>query len=243
MKNIKQALHNCNYPKWAFDRVYKKKKEKASSTNEPKTKDQTEKARGSVGIPYVHGMAERIKRTLKSYKINTYFIPQNKIRQGLVHPKEKIQKEETCGCIYEVSCLNCNKVYIGETGRSLKTRIQEHQTDVKNNATGIRTRSRKQSDDHILHKSAITDHTTQLNHTPNWDTKILQKESSWFERKVKESLWIRKTKDNMNRDEGGHILSHIYDDLIQDQKTKRGKGGGGPTSKTQRSTSTSTTPR
>ena len=113
------------------------------------------------------------------------------------------------------------KLYIGETGRAYKTRIQEHQIDVKNNTTGTRTRSSRLSDSQILHKSAITDHATQLNHVPNWYAKILGKESNWFDRRVKESLWIRKTPDNMNRDTGGHELSHLYDDIIQDEIASR----------------------
>ena len=41
--------------------------------------------------------------------------------------------------VYKIDCMNCDKFYIGETGRSLKTRIKEHQNDIKYNkpASGI----------------------------------------------------------------------------------------------------------
>ena len=38
-----------------------------------------------------------------------------------------------CGkhVVYKIPCLDCTGVYIGETGRSFKTRPKEHQRDVK----------------------------------------------------------------------------------------------------------------
>ena len=37
------------------------------------------------------------------------------------------------GVVYQIPCAQCNEVYIGETGRPLKTRISEHKRAV---ATG-----------------------------------------------------------------------------------------------------------
>ena len=36
--------------------------------------------------------------------------------------------------IYALLCIRCNKVYIGETGRTLGTRFREHRRDVLNHA-------------------------------------------------------------------------------------------------------------
>lgn len=35
--------------------------------------------------------------------------------------------------IYELKCPDCNKVYVDQMGRNLKTRYQEHVSDIKNN--------------------------------------------------------------------------------------------------------------
>ncbi|KAI0215623.1 hypothetical protein LSAT2_032317 [Lamellibrachia satsuma] len=55
--------------------------------------------------------------------------------------------------------------------------------------------------------------------------KFVDRESDWRTRGIKEAIWIRKTKDSMNRDEGRYRLSHIYDDLLKGHPG-RGSGGG-----------------
>ena len=35
--------------------------------------------------------------------------------------------------VYRINCNNCDKFYIGETGRSLADRIKEHKYDLRNN--------------------------------------------------------------------------------------------------------------
>jgi len=62
---------------------------------------------------------------------------------------------------------------------------------------------------------AITDHSTHLSHIIDWDeTRILHKEANWKTKRIKESIWIKKMKDYMNRDEGSHKVSHIYNCLM-----------------------------
>ena len=41
--------------------------------------------------------------------------------------KNKINKFDQRGIVYKIPRLDCTVVYIGETGRSFKTRGQEHQ--------------------------------------------------------------------------------------------------------------------
>ena len=224
MKNIKKTLEGCGYPKWTFDRVMANRKRKKQSTHNLQQTPEKEKMRGNVAVPYVQGLSERIRRTLAKHKINTYFLPQNKIREGLVHPKDTITKWNTCGCIYEIRCLNCEQTYVGETGRSLDTRIKEHKTDVLQHSGGVKTRAQRTSTSSIQHKSAITDHVMQHNHVPNWDAEILGKEQSWQQRKIRESIWIKRKENNMNRDEGSYELSSIYNEMLN-----AAGAGGAPT--------------
>ena len=67
-----------------------------------------------------------------------------------------------------------------------------------------------------FNKSAITDHaTTENNNIIDWEgAKIIDKDPNKRTRHVKESIWIRKTKISMNRDEGNYELPHMYDDVI-----------------------------
>ena len=74
-----------------------------------------------------------------------------------------------------------------------------------------------------MHKSTITDHMTQHNHIVDWEgAKFIDRESDWRTRGIKEAIWIRKTKDRMNRDEGRYRLSHIYADLLKGQWATQG---------------------
>ena len=72
-------------------------------------------------------------------------------------------------------------------------------------------------------KSAVADHAVQNNHVINWqDAKVLCKECNMRSRHIRESIWIRKRAPNtMNRDEGAHFLSHIYDPLLTSSSSTR----------------------
>jgi len=46
-------------------------------------------------------------------------------------PKDVVSDSDKKGLVYEIPCRDCDAVYIRETGRSLKTRKQEHMEAVK----------------------------------------------------------------------------------------------------------------
>ena len=83
-----------------------------------------------VHIPYVEGIAEKATRILRRHDIAT-ISPHATLRKLLVHPKDKRDPLSTTGCIYEVSCANCNESYVGETGRWLETRLNEHKKETE----------------------------------------------------------------------------------------------------------------
>ena len=71
---------------------------------------------------------------------------------------------QTCDMVYKIPCKNCDKAYIGETGRKFGTRLKEHQADVNANSSMAFTRAERLSSQSDMHKSAITDHVTVHNH-------------------------------------------------------------------------------
>ena len=56
------------------------------------------------------------------------------------------------GCIYEIPCNNCNKIYIGQSGKTLSTRIQQHKYNVR-----VGNMS-----------SSLFQHMNDCNHSINW---------------------------------------------------------------------------
>ena len=76
--------------------------------------------------------------------------PYKTLKTVLVHPKDKQEKEDLTECVYKVPCANCDKIYIGETGRKFGVRLQEHRTEVESKTGRTFTRS--------LRASSLTEH-------------------------------------------------------------------------------------
>ena len=96
--------------------------------------------------------SKAIAKFLKSFNIITIHIL---IRASVLGPpKDKITYLRQYG-IYQIDCKNCNLDYVGQTKRSLKARVTEHQRMVKNMDTN---------------KSAIAAHYWENNHIFNFDT-------------------------------------------------------------------------
>lgn len=113
--------------------------------NQPRTDDS--ERRIYMKLPYINEDSKRralavIRRSgLNNIKI--HFLNGKSSSQRFAPRKETMncsEKCETCklgkkpnrchnkNVVYEIECLHCNKVYIGETGRTIGTRIKEHLT-------------------------------------------------------------------------------------------------------------------
>ena len=130
-QHIQQALTTCQYPKWAIKKGAQQVRDKQDmeTRRRKKQKEHNQESRGAVTLPYVRGVTERIQRAMKKHNISTPVKPFIKLRQLLVHPKDKIEPHNKCNVIYEIPCQSCNKTYIGETGRSFTTRQKEHKKE------------------------------------------------------------------------------------------------------------------
>ena len=143
----------------------------------------------------------------------------------LVHPKDKRDPLTTRDCVYEIPCANCDHSYIGETGRRFSTRLNDHKKDTQKLEASKQnfTRQARKESQSEQSKSAVADHAVQNNHVINWqDAKVLCKECNVRSRHIRESIWIRTRAPNtMNRDEGAHFLSHIYNPLLTSSSSTR----------------------
>ena len=90
-----------------------------------------EKPAARVTLPYIQGVSEAIRRVLKDLDITTSFRPMTSLRKVLSHPKDPLPPSTRSGVIYQIPCRDCDKSYIGQTGRTLLQRIKEHQRAVK----------------------------------------------------------------------------------------------------------------
>ena len=208
--HIENALSKCGYPKWSLKTVKRKMKEKGKAKKKNKeTQHSTEKK--IVSLPYIKGTTEQLIKVFKKYNTTVAVTPGTTLRRELVHPKDKIDRMKTTGCVYRIPCKNCEQTYIGETGRSLQERIGEHRDEVQKESNVPYTRSARKTSVSQLHKSAVTDHAVQNNHIIDWEnTKPIVKENNLKKRQIKEAISIRKSGNTMNRDQGAHSLSNVY---------------------------------
>ena len=110
--------------------------------------------------------------------------------------------------VYKIPWNQCEKVYIGETGRQMGTRIAEHRKEAVKISDRKFARSIHRASIKEHHKSPITDHVCQKNNIMNLEaSEIVAQESAKFKRWIKESICIRSNTRIMNRDEGAYQLS------------------------------------
>ncbi len=218
-KHIEKALGACGYPPWTIKKV--KTSRMAKQEKKKQQKDTQEKSRGMVVIPYVEGLSEAVDRVFRKHRVTSAMKPHTTLKNLLVHPKDKTDITEVGEIVYEIPCKSCDGSYIGETGRLFKTRLQEHQQEVEN-IEGARkfTRAERKKSETVFNKSAITDHTSRNNHIIDWEgAKIKCREAHKGTRHVKEALWIKKTCNPINRDQGNYQLSGLYNSLLRKQQT------------------------
>ena len=94
---------------------------------------------------------------------------QTTIKKRLMKVKGKTPQEDVKGVIYSIPC-ECGALYIGETGRTLKIRLTEHQRAVR-----IRNSN-----------NGIAVHAMETHHKIKWEeARVILKEPHLTRRKVK----------------------------------------------------------
>ena len=104
------------------------------------------------------------------------------------------------GPVHYIQCDTCEASYAGDTETSLKTRFSEH---------GRSSATTSEVSHHI--------NFDRLGHMINLEnTKFLTVvEPKWFERGVKETIYIRLKDPNLNSDWGRYNLSSVWDNLFK----------------------------
>ena len=103
----------------------------------------------------------------------------------LYHAKDQVDPKKNKG-VYLIPC-GCGKVYIGETSRSVLTRLKEHNVDI------IHGR---------IKNYALAEHsTTSKHHILLEDAKVIASIDHYIRRQVREAIEIEKHPFNINRDD------------------------------------------
>jgi hypothetical protein len=157
-----------------------------------------------ITIPYVKGTTEAIARLLNKNNIGVAYKPTRKIGNWAKSVKDKTNPLEGPG-VYRVTC-ECGEVYVGQTRRSINTRMKEH----KSCLTKL---------DDV--KSAIAKHAIEEDHKIQWDKiDVLHKERNNKKRLILEAIEVKKNNKNFNR-EDGFQLSQAWKTLIKGNESPR----------------------
>ena len=147
-----------------------------------------------IVLPYIRGVTEKVTRVLKMHaRVSTK--PGKSLRNLLVSTKDKRDKLQNTGLVYRYEC-QCKKVYVGETGRSIKAREVEHKRAIRN-----------MDENH----SGVSKHVLETGHCIARDeVKILAFESDWQKRKIKEGIFIEKARGNVLNTKPGVPVANVY---------------------------------
>ena len=199
--HLKGALRKCGYRDWVF---HKAKRDRTSKAPERTSNLVVPNRKVNIVLPYVQGTAEKVKRLLMKRGVSVSFKPPNTLRNKLVHPKDRISKDRKSSLVYRVQCSypGCEDSYIGETQQTLKARMKQHARP--NNSTGVH--------------SGVYQHMMERGHhfDPVNNVSIIDRETRWFERGVREAIYERKEQPAMNKTGGLRFtLAHSWDRAIK----------------------------
>jgi Reverse transcriptase (RNA-dependent DNA polymerase)/GIY-YIG catalytic domain len=190
------------YPREEVKKVIKgemeksKPKKKVTWEDEDKAVKEGKKKRWIV-VNRMTNISGKIRRVCQKFGIKVIEKPTRKIEQILTKKKEK--EKDPVGVIYEIRCKTCGECYIGETGRRLSVRINEHKRDCKNKKTD---------------KSSVAEHQVKYDHEIEWEeVRVLGLEKNKVKRKLKEAIQIAKYRPKMNENEGWYLPQEWKDTL------------------------------
>ena len=133
---------------------------------------------------------------LKKLNIQVVFKYDNTIKKTLI----KNSPPSNSGIVYKIPCRDCDQFYVGQTGKSLKTRISQHQYSVRM----------------CQSSSGLFQHKAANDHHINWsEAKILAKSKCFYERNVIESCLISNTyANNVNMSYGNFKCDRLLNEMV-----------------------------
>ena len=147
-----------------------------------------------------------MQRVYKKHKIGMHSKAGYTIRNAVVRPKDPLDLHEQCGVVYKSDCDICGSTYVGEMGRSLRERTEEHVDSIRLQDS----------------KSAFSQHQETTGHLVNSKTplmkkvRVLAREPQQYKRKLVEAIHIHLEKASLNRNDGLD-LPEVYLPLLKEE--------------------------
>ena len=211
-KNISELIHTFlsnGYPlKFIFSTINNRIKTLENRTNLDQNRkeinnecDSNVTSKKFFTIPYLGKVSEKFKKLSHVYGFNIAYKPMNKLNTFIKTGKDSLPKDDQCGVVYKINCLNCESSYVGQTKRKLKTRIKEHKADIRKPSSEI---------------SVVSRHRMNEMHELDWDNiRILDIEQSLAKRRISEMIHIKRQTSGINKQSDTEGLPEVYFPLLK----------------------------
>lgn len=201
LSNIKKYLIKNNFPISLLNKILYNGNYSSIPSNE--THDESIKY---FKIPYVGNLSERVRLVLQSETLKVALKPSNNNKQLFSNLKGVTSKELLSNIVYKIPCHDCAGVYIGQTGRYLKTRITEHKRDMNNVHNPIK---RKENG------TALAEHAFSTLHMFDFDgVEVIGKQTNLKKRLLDEMICIKTNQNSINKRTDIDNLNKAYYYLI-----------------------------
>ena len=132
-------------------------------------------------------MCDKIQRIQNEVGVKVAMKPDLTIRKLLPSLKDPLDNSEKSCLVYQVPCRDCSFVYIGQTKRDLKSRLDEHKRAIKNQHPDL---------------SVLCEHSITKGHIISWtEAKILELQTDYRKRLSFKSWHINAKPHVMNRND------------------------------------------
>ena len=178
-KEVITTLKRNGYPQSVFSELERKKEREKDTTRKKK-----EEYKNVVTIPYIAGLSEAIRREGEKVGLKTVFAAKDTLKKRLTHLKPKGEGKDK-NLVYKIPC-HCGANYVGETGRQLQVRVNEHRRNWEK-----MKRDKEEEKDTENISSLLAIHAVEKEHQIKWEeVKILASEVNMKKRKIHEAAAI-----------------------------------------------------
>jgi len=151
-------------------------------------------------IPYISSIAKKFIHFKNISFCKLAFMCFNKLSKFIKVHKDPLLPTFRPNVVYKINCQDCEASYVGQTKRTLNTRISEHRNHIKRNSPQT---------------SVITDHRLEFDHKFDWDNvEVLDEEINYNKRLISEMIHIKKQKQGLNLKKDTDLLHPIYHELF-----------------------------
>ena len=176
IKTVKNMLRINHYPNWFIQKTLSARVNKHYNTL-CNTKEMSKETKYASSA-YIPGLSEKLQKILQKHDVKLAFKPRDKIKHQIFSKlKDPIPPGKQKNVVYSIPCgTDDGKVYVGQTGRRLETRVAEHKNDAKKGEA----------------KSGLSHHTLQEGHVFDFaSTRILEKIEHQESRETAEMFHIK----------------------------------------------------